>query len=163
MQWDSTRPLTFKENFERPKSYFLCLLVRESVIGKGAPGIPHDACDNYYKRIMDAPAASLPRRLQGINGKNNDEVKKHRGLVLGDAVEDSDPEDEEAQEQPALVAPADADILVPTAARVGLSRVVADQGPGSFALKVYFDNNSHQQGRQRGLCSCCTLVFGISS
>jgi hypothetical protein len=158
--WAPDQRLEYVPGMQQPASYFAALAYRDEVLFKGVDRILHRQVDGYYKCLLRMSSEPLLNLLSTMGGNNNDwfvRQLKSAGHVPVACQIDEEPFD--AVGSAAVVVPMLEDIpaeigndnvLVETVVFSGWSRVLVDSGIGSPAFKVYFDNSTHQSGRQRG-------------
>ena len=157
-EWTPSGPKTFRPLLSQPLSYFAVLLSRDEVLRKGINGVRHGAPDNYYRCLLLLSAEACQAMIRDAAGKD-DAWFRARLASAPDAMEEATDSllDVEAVEE--FTSEADAvrmDVLMlPISVSSALwSRCKVDLGEGIDAIKVYFDNCTHQFGRQRGWVNC---------
>ena len=158
--WSVGKPMVYAEGLSQPASYFACLVNRTDVIARGAPEISHGQADGYYKCLLTLKQADLQSMLRNMAGRSNSWFPAElsdRGMPAdpegaGDIEANWQPDAGDAQVQAAL---GDVGSVWQTdVERVLYNRVIVDVGTGSAQRKVYFDNCSKSETKQRAWINC---------
>ena len=162
--------LSYRFSMSAPASYFVALLEQQSIFEKGVTQIVHNQTDNFYKCLVLLDGSKLLELVASMEGKNDVWFQKQ----LKDGRDD-DEESVDVEEGPLAIADAPLAIedglpcILPPVAESHLwTRCIVTDSRGGEPLKIFFDNESHQSGRQRGWCnntshSCIKYFFCAGS
>ena len=149
-------PRLFQTRFDAlPLSYFATLVSSANVFAKGAGRIRHDGSDGYYRALLLLDESRLRPLLPGLEDQSHASIMEAIKDVDAGPVVAGAPIQEMPVPEPM---PALLNALPPIAPQLGVTgfeRCVADLGPGTFSMKVWFDNYTGGSGKKRGWCDCC--------
>jgi hypothetical protein len=158
--WSIGGAMEYNSGLSQPKSYYYALLHRDEIIAKGVDTILHGMPDKYYRCLLELKQQALVSVVSHPHAGNNawyeQELKAHRTTraLCDSEVGEVEPTEllPMSAEQPLQIE--DGPLLPPDVTESSWSRVMVDAGIGTVKHKIYFDNNTHSSGRQRGWIDC---------
>jgi len=159
--WLPGKPKLFNAAMKMPLSYFAALADYTSVFAKGVSSIAHGASNLYYRALLLLEGDRLQKVIADILGRPATDVAfveddAHTGDVdhLLDQLGESCPGQQASDNIPDMQLGFENGELCPTVVLFqGWTRCVVDAGPGTPAVKVYFDHYTSGL-RQRGFVEC---------
>ena len=75
--WTPDGLLLYVSSLRKPLSYFACLARRYYIVDKGAPGIPHNQVDGFYRCLL----TMNPREMQAMLALEDLSTKNHEWFM----------------------------------------------------------------------------------
>ena len=75
--WTPDGLLLYVSSLRKPLSYFACLARRYYIVDKGAPGIPHNQVDGFYRCLLTLK----PREMQAMLALEDLSTKNHEWFM----------------------------------------------------------------------------------
>ena len=157
--WSPDLPLQYTMTWSRPASYFVALLHRGDIVGKGVGTIRHGGKDHYYKCLLKLSPERLLSMLADAGDDDHPDEWYKQFAIDDEAVEEDVADAEEdvlrlavldgAAEPPGHML----SILPPVAKDYLWTRCIAKQ-LGKRDNKVLFDRATDGTCRQRGWAQC---------